>query len=394
MHGASGAGGGAAPPTGPRTMEPMEAASASEGPAADAPAVGMRRAPYAFAILCGWMVWGAIYAIYLRRVKEGQTDLQVLHYAFSDAVLWALATPFVFALARRFPVRAPHALARLLVHAVVGPAVAVVVLVLDAAQDQVLHFGPGGWTFREFLVHSLPYRWHSNLLIYSCLVAIGHWLEYQRRLRVSEHSVEVLRAELAETQLRSLRSQLRPHFLFNCLNTIVGLVETRPSEARRTLGQLSELLRVALRTPLEETIPLREELRFAEAYLALEKARLGDRLSIEVDVEPEAIDVPVPAILLQPLVENAVRHGLAPRIEGGCVGVRARLVGPRLELLVDDDGIGFQATEGRSGIGLSSVRRRLRALYGDEHSCEVHARAGGGTEVAISVPVHQPVGRR
>jgi signal transduction histidine kinase len=337
------------------------------------------------AVLGGWLVWGSIYAIYLRGVKTGSTTPQVLHYAFSDAILWALATPLVWWLARRFPIRSPQLVRSLLTHAVLAVVVAFAVLLLDAVQDHFLGFGPGRWDagVGTFVMSSLPYRWHSNLLLYGALVAIGHWLEHQRK-------VGDLRANLAEARLQVLRSQLQPHFLFNCLNTISGLVESRPAEAQRMIGRLSELLRLALKTNVEDTIPLCDELRLVETYLALEKTRFGGRLGVEIDVDASCGELPVPAMLLQPLVENSVQHGLAPRPEGGTLTVAARRNGGRLELSVRDDGVGLShanGSNGAPGIGLSNARSRLSELYGDRHTCDLRERPEGGTEVAISIPI-------
>ena len=346
-----------------------------------------RRVRFWLVVACCWMVWGGLYAIQLHRVKEGASVPEVLRYAFSDTILWALATPLVWWLARRFPVRRSRALVPLLTHLVLAPIVVTAVLLLDAFQDQFTRSSADeGWSFESFVIHAFSYRINSNLLIYASLVAIGHFLEHQRGLRESERRVGELRALLAEARLRTIRSQLQPHFLFNCLNTISGLVETRPKDARRMIELLADLLRMALNAPAGETIPLCDEIRFVETYLSLEKSRFGERLRVEVDVPPACADVAVPAILLQPLVENAVRHGISSK-EGGCVGVRARIDGERLELRVDDDGVGPGDAEDRQGIGLSSVRARLQEFFGEEHSFRVSPRAGGGTEIVISIPV-------
>ena len=339
-----------------------------------------------------WLAWGMLYAVKLRAIKVGATWPQVIYYALSDAVLWALATPLVFALARRFPVRSPRVVARVAVHLVLGTALALVVLFADALQNQAFG-GPSSSSVAEFYSFSLTYRLHSNVMVYAALVAIGHVVNHHRELVRGERKLAALRTHLAEARLRALRSQLQPHFLFNCLNTIAGLIGSRPGDARRMVGQLSSLLRLALQQGGDEVVPLSDELRFARTYLALEEARFGDRLRVELDVPADCQDVPVPAVLLQPLVENAVRHGLSPRPAGGTVRVRARRNGRSLSLAVQDDGVGFPASPGADGIGLTSVRDRLAQLYGERGRCVVRALEEGGTEVALELPLPDANGR-
>ncbi|HEX6883970.1 MAG TPA: histidine kinase [Planctomycetota bacterium] len=333
-----------------------------------------------------WLGWGALYAVKLRAVKESASLVQVLHYAFSDAVLWALATPLVLALARRFPVRPPLVLRRVLQHLGLGLALSLALLVVDGLQNRFLGLpGTSGLPLTEFLGYAIPGWLHSHLMLYAAVLAIAHVLEHQRALVTSERQLGALRASLAEARLATLRARLRPHFLFNSLNTIAGLAETRPADARRTTVRLAELLRASLETDGREFVPLREELRITRTYLALEQARFGERLRVEVDVDLECEELLVPAFLLQPLAENAVRHGLASLERPGCVRIEARREADMLALVVADDGVGPGAGPA-PGFGLRSVRERLGCLFGTSQSCRLRPRTQGGTEVQIRLP--------
>jgi len=201
-------------------------------------------------------------------------------------------------------------------------------------------------------------------------------------------AVEQARAELAQAELRALRAQMNPHFLFNALNTIAALVRDDPDGAEDTTTRLAELFRYTLRASERERAPLGDELAFVRDYLAIEHRRFGARLTVREDVAPGLSGLAVPTLLLQPLVENAVRHGVAPRAEGGTVTLAARRDGETLVIEVGDDGPGFASEPSPSGngFGLHSVRERLRAL-GPPHALDIESGHGHGTTVRLTVPV-------
>jgi tetratricopeptide (TPR) repeat protein len=219
-----------------------------------------------------------------------------------------------------------------------------------------------------------------------------------RRRAVAE---EALGRLATQAELRALRAQIHPHFLFNTLNSIAGLVRIDPHRAEQLVEELAELLRYRFRAG-REFIPLSEELALVDSYLKIEQVRLGARMRVERDVAPEALAVPVPPLLLQPLVENAVTHGLARKVEGGCVRVTARVVGERLELRVEDDGAGMTALDtaasgddsrpsyGADGVGLKNVLERLRRIYNGDAAAEVQSAIGRGTTVVLELPVVPP----
>lgn len=208
----------------------------------------------------------------------------------------------------------------------------------------------------------------------------------QRDLR--EKQIEQL---AAEAELRELRAQLNPHFLFNALNTVGALMRTSPEQARRTLLDLTSLLRAVLRRSSGEFSTLGQELDLVDSYLAIEQARFEERLAVERDVPEELRRALVPPLVLQPLVENAIKHGLGPRREGGRVRLRARARGARLELEVSDDGVGSTPAalaRGRArGIGLANVEKRLAAYFGGEGRLAIDSRPGEGTTVTLGLPL-------
>lgn len=201
----------------------------------------------------------------------------------------------------------------------------------------------------------------------------------KRRLRATE-----LEASLARAQLQNLRLQLQPHFLFNALNTISSVMYTDPAAADEMIDRLSELLRVSLRTTQTDEVPLSEELATLDAYLAIMKARFGDRLDVRIDVDAAAQAIPVPSMILQPLIENAVRHGNAERTGRGVISLRGRRRDDMLVLEIEDDGPGSD-DDAPIGLGLTTTMERLRILHGDRHRFDA-SRVEGGFRVTIALP--------
>lgn len=208
------------------------------------------------------------------------------------------------------------------------------------------------------------------------------WL-YARARDEGEAAVRA-RAEAADARLAALQSEMKPHFLFNALNTVAALVRADPRAAERTIEDLGDVLRRTLDHSRAIEVPLEDELEYVRAYLGVEKSRWGDRLAVTFEVAPEARSARVPPLTLQPLVENAIAHGIGPRIGPGRVIVRAALDGGGLRLEVEDDGVGF-APRAREGTGLGNLRGRLATLYGDAAGLEV-ADARPGTRVIVRLP--------
>jgi two-component sensor histidine kinase len=307
-------------------------------------------------------------------------------------LFWATATPAILWSARRFPLdRRGRRLPHLAVH--LGLAFGFI-LATNLAAPLLTQLALGRAfdpraVMRQGLLAFLQV-YHLALIVYAFIVGVGHYLPARAAHRAQELRAERLRASLAEARLRALQLQLEPHMLFNALNAIGALVITgRKDEAFDAIGRLGDLLRAVLATETQQEVSLREELRLTQSYLAIEQARLGDRLDARWEIAPGIETARIPPLLLQPLVENAVRHGVACKVEGGRVVVRADRVGERLRLEVRDDGPGVGASSGAAGngIGLDNARRRLEQLYGSEHRLDLE-RSGEWTRVRLELPYH------
>jgi LytS/YehU family sensor histidine kinase len=286
-------------------------------------------------------------------------------------------------LARRFPVVRQRLVGRVLLHVAAGLAWSAVAMVAIQWVSTTLVGLP-----RRTLS---PVELHTSLLTYAVLVGLTQAADYYRRYRDREITASRLEAQLATARLDLLRMQLNPHFLFNALHDISQLMHEDVERAERMVEDLSELLRLSLRHVGQAEVPLSEEVGFLRRYLQLEQMRFQDRLETHVDVTPEALDARVPYLILQPLVENAVRHGVGPRIERGRVEVRGRADGEALVLEVYDDGpgIGSPQAKEREGIGLRNTRERLHESYGPAHRFEMTDLADGGLCVRLELPLRR-----
>jgi LytS/YehU family sensor histidine kinase len=241
----------------------------------------------------------------------------------------------------------------------------------------------------ELLGGSLISTLAGGLLVYGLVAVSYQALAYHRVAREREAVAARLRADLAEARLTTLEGKLHPHFLFNALNSIAALVRIDQRQAETMLEQLSELLRATLRTNPMQEVSLEEALHLTEQYLAIERVRFQDRLRATVEASGAARQGRVPQLILQPLVENAVRHGIAPLESGGSVTVTARVDNDTLLMTVEDDGVGFgnaPPERAGTGLGLSSVRKVLAHLYGSQQRFDVRARTPTGTTVTIAMP--------
>lgn len=205
----------------------------------------------------------------------------------------------------------------------------------------------------------------------------------------NEKKLEQQQMRLNEARLAALSSQINPHFLFNTLNSVAALIRLDPEQARQVVHRLSKILRRLLRQQ-ENLITLGEELSFIEDYLSIEMVRFGDKLRFVKEIDPSTLDLLVPSMLLQPLVENSIRHGLSSKVDGGTIRVRSRLAGQRLQILVEDDGVGIAdaklATMFEQGIGVNNVNERLKVLFGGEYKMWIDSHLGEGTSTGIELP--------
>jgi two-component system LytT family sensor kinase len=245
--------------------------------------------------------------------------------------------------------------------------------------------GMGWWSYvqRQYL---MQLDW--MLATYFCLVALGHAIAYWREAEERAVSAERLQTRLAEAQLQALQRQLQPHFLFNTLHTISGLMRSDVEAADLMIDRLSDLLRMSLRSSAQE-VSVKQELDILQSYLAIEETRFRDRLSVRIDIDPDVMDARVPHLLLQPLVENAVRHGIAPRARPGRIDLRVCRSGGHLQLEVQDSGDGLAPDKLlalNDGVGLGNTRARLGHLYGLDYRFFFENLPGGGFKVSVAIP--------
>jgi sensor histidine kinase YesM len=228
----------------------------------------------------------------------------------------------------------------------------------------------------------------TELMIFWAASAAIHGVEFYRRLRARERQALILEQRLTRARLDALTAQIRPHFLFNTLNSITTLIRRDPEGAERMVMQLADLLSATLRSPEEQEISLREEMDLLDSYLSIMQVRFGSRLSVERDVSASVTDALVPAFILQPLVENALEHGIARRPGPGRITIAASRNNGSLELTVGDDGPGIDdaASSPGNGIGLANTRKRLAELYSGRASLTIRSRTGEGTDVHIAIP--------
>ncbi|MEP6691640.1 MAG: histidine kinase [Gemmatimonadaceae bacterium] len=229
----------------------------------------------------------------------------------------------------------------------------------------------------------------TNVLVYWSILGVSYAIEYYSRFREREVRAAHLESRLARAQLDVLRMQLDPHFLFNTLHTISVLVREHENDtADRMIARLSELLRLSIDNEAMQEVPLARELEILACYLDIQQTRFQERLAVGLDIDPAARDGMVPTLLLQPLVENAIRHGIAHRDTGGRVDVAAARDGDRLRITIRDDGQGIseQAVAGATGVGIPNTRARLEKLYGDRHRFELRNDPAGGVAVTMEIP--------
>jgi two-component system, LytTR family, sensor kinase len=303
---------------------------------------------------------------------------------------WAVLVPGIIWLARRYPF-GRHTWGRALaIHAAGVVAFTFMHTVLTIGMRVPIQdaFGkPANFAadFRELFF--LYFDW--EMMTYWAVVGLSHAIDFHNQAQERELTTAQLQTRLLEASLQSLQRQLHPHFLFNTLHTISALMHRDIEAADAMLAQLSDLLRLTLERVGTQEVALKEELDFLEKYLEIEQTRFGERLQVRLNIDPDTLDAAVPNFLLQPLVENAVRHGIAQKVGGGRVDITAERQGSELLLVVRDTGPGLSPAKLdalNTGVGLANTRSRLQHLFGDRHRFEFHEPADGGLAVRISIP--------
>ncbi|MCP3168294.1 sensor histidine kinase [Myxococcus qinghaiensis] len=336
----------------------------------------------------GWILWVAAFAYWtLQGLAASSEAHSVRGVSWSHALLtdgfatalWAPITVAVVYFGLRFPFERRRWRSRLALH--VGGALAVSFFraTVIYSLDPYFHWYDAPPAYTAVLEHALLY----NPFIYLTLLGVAHAIYYAEQVRLRD-------TQLARAQLHVLKSQLHPHFLFNTLNSISALVHRDPMGSERMIARLSDLLRGTLDAAGREEVTLRDELRTLQLYLDIQGVRFTDRLQVKHEIEQDTLGAHVPHLLLQPLVENAIQHGIAPRSAPGTVTVSARREGPALLLEVRDDGVGLRESTAPkasgSGKGLWITRERLVQLYGPDHRLELRGRSEGGALVSLAIP--------
>ncbi|XXX71737.1 histidine kinase [Sorangium sp. So ce134] len=306
-------------------------------------------------------------------------------------LFWALMTPAIVWLGRRFPMERKRLLRNVAVHLFANLAMAPGHVAISALMGRLIgneHYVKT--PFHDVFIKLMSIYLDIELLIYWGILAMVHAADYHRKYRERAVAAAQLETKLVQAELQALKMQLHPHFLFNTLHAIAVLVRKQETQASvRMITGLSELLRMALESAGKPIVPLKQELDFLDRYLDIEKTRFQDRLTVRKEVAAEALDAEIPNLILQPIVENAIRHGIAPRASSGSVTIAARREDRRLVVEVTDDGRGLKegwAGEASEGTGLGNVRARLRQLYPGDHRLAIARRPEGGVLVTVAVP--------
>ena len=339
-------------------------------------------------VLWAFLFWTALGVFFAAQLHfAGLSWGQALEWSLPRWYTWGLLTPAIFRLDRWLIGRLALGW-RILLHIPAGIAWTMLAIAVRLVTRPLR----GLETPEDVSVFFLE-RAGPDLTIYAAVACVSLIRAYanlmKTRVREAQDRAANLERRLTEAQLHNLRAQLQPHFLFNALNTISSLTESDPGLARRLMAQLGDLLRASLAHTARPMVTLAEELTFLDDYLAIETARFGDRITVHVDADDDAAETLVPTFLLQPLVENALRHGVGPRVSGGRVEVSAVRNGSALLLCVRDDGLGLP--EGwtfatHAGVGLSNLSARLEHLYGDQGRFSIEPITGGGVEVRVTIP--------
>jgi len=300
--------------------------------------------------------------------------------ALADWYTWALLAPAIGWLARRFAIERRSWLRSLLMHLPASLFISILKIMIESRLLQWFDPTPAQ-------LYSLQFP--STLFTYYAILGAIYAFDYYGKYRAHELKASQLQAQLAQAQLQALKMQLHPHFLFNTLHAISSLMRRDVEAAERMITRLSDLLRLTLENVGAQETSLRQELEFLERYLEIEQTRFRDRLQVKMDIEPETLDARVPYLILQPLVENAVRHGIAPHAAPGLIEISARLKENKLQLQVSDNGAGLpdaRRAQIKEGVGLANTRARLEHLYGADYLFDLGNRDRGGLVVSLTIP--------
>lgn len=358
-----------------------------------------RRASFALLLFAIATILAVLYSLeryFYRRLLGQEVSLgQLVPAELVFTYLWALLTPLVMWMGRRFPVWGSHhgndrrtTLRNWVFQLVAVVSFVMLHVALFTAASLLLSGATTAIPLSRLFTGYLASWFTLDSIVYCTLLAVYHALVYYRVSQDRALRASQLEARLAQAQLQVLRMQLQPHFLFNTLHTISALMHKDVKRADSMIAALSDLLRMSLRSVGVQEVELREEIDFLQRYLEIMSLRFGDRLTVTLDIDTEVLDARVPTLVLQPLVENSLRHGFGDGMRAGHVRVFVAPDGDMLRCEVVDNGRGIPQSGPREGVGISNTRARLRHLYGDRFSLELMANPGGGARVSLAIPYH------
>lgn len=348
-----------------------------------------------FGILCAiWSIPGIVGGISLGVIANGpeytsQVSVQrAIIWQVCAWVPWALWTALAIWLARNLPISKKTWPRAMLIHVIACAVIVTFQIFSVVFLDRLFWVEAPEFGVIEHFRRAFIRLGDFEVVIYMAVVAVGLGVDYFRRYREQQLASERLRTEMVQAQLLALRSQLNPHFLFNALNSVISLMDRDVPAAQRMVARLGDLLRLSL-SASETEVSLERELALVKQYLEIERIRFGDRLTVEVDVPRDLLELPVPNLVLQPLVENAIVHGVGPRPGPGRVTVQAHQMGDTLLLRVLDDGLGLVGSDSNVGfgIGVGNTRARLAAIYGAAASLTLREAEWGGCVAEVRLPV-------
>lgn len=346
-----------------------------------------------------WALW-TLFALFFTSQVSLQSQVypnptpfwRVLSWQLFSGYLWFLISPVVLWLGHRFTFDDGKWKTSIPIHLAASVVIAALQLAVDAfVLPKMGYMASSAATtpYLEMLRKFLLVNLHFSVGIYWGVLGIQQAVKYFRKYRERELRTSQLEARLATTRLQVLKMQLHPHFLFNTLNAISELIYRNPEAAERMISDLSDLLRMSFENLEIQEIPLKQELEFLEKYLEIELTRFHDRLTVEMNISPDTLDASVPNMILQPLVENAIKHGIGPRGEGGKIDIDAVRQNGHLALTVRDNGLGVPSGDVDNlleGVGISNTRRRLKHLYGEGHSFSLKNEKTSGLAVNLVIP--------
>lgn len=346
-----------------------------------------------FCIILGfWLLFGTFSGLLVYYQSSGHPKHYSLQKALYLEVTFALISaafgPLILFLAHRFRLEKRIWIRNITIHI----AAAFVISIIEKLLWDVLVLPPESYLHKDFtyakLFKSASGSLDTGIIVYFLILLVDYAIDYYHRYETGLIQAAQLQTQLVQAQLQALKMQLHPHFLFNTLHAISALVQEDPESAERMIARLSDLLRLSLESTGLQEVPLRKELEFLQLYLEIERTRFEDRLEIRFEIEDEVMDAHVPSLILQPLVENSIRHGLLNRICDGQISIQASRQGGNLSLMVKDNGCGLppDGVYRRNGLGLATTRGRLERLYGNNQSLILRNVKSGGVEARILLP--------